>query len=131
MAVSNAVVHSVETLQSDYAQPVQVARVLFTIATTETYAQANNAILSGVPTLIANSRRNGGGTITMVGVAPGQYASKLATPEQYLGLKTVAISSSDVTFEVTDNSPTTEFADATAMAAQSRPFGILVSFIET
>jgi hypothetical protein len=129
MAVSNATVYSVQTLRADFAQSVQLAEVLFTIATTETYAQANNAILSGVPTLIQNSRRNGK-TVTMVGVCTSQAASKQSNPASILGMKTVAISSSDVTFEVTDGDFTTEYADATAMTAQARPFGLLVAFTE-
>lgn len=129
MAVSNATVHSVQTLKADYAQSVQLAEVLFTIATTETYAQANNAILSGVATLIQNSRRNGK-TVTLLGCCISQSASKQSNPAAILGIKTVAISTNDITFEVTDADFTTEYADATAMIAQARPFGILVAFTE-
>lgn len=130
MAVVTGTVHSVQTLKADYAQRVQLAEVLFTI-TAGTYAQADNGILAGVAALIQNSRRNGK-TVTMVGVAPSQAASKASDPSAFLGLKTVAISTADVTFEITDNSDTTELADATAVASwlQSRPFGIVVAFTE-
>lgn len=109
------------------ANCLQQALVLFTVS--GTYAQADNGILSGVPTLIQNSRRNGK-TVTMRGVAPGQVATKASDPSAFLSTKTVAISSSDVTFEITDASHSTELADATAVPAQSQPFGILVSFTE-
>jgi hypothetical protein len=128
MAAVTGTVHSVHTLKSDYAQPVQIAEVLFTIA--GTYASGDNGILTGVAALIAASRRNGGGTINMIGVAPSQAGSKESSPQTYMALKTVAISTNDVTFEVTDNSHTTEIADG-AFPAQARPFGISVSFIET
>lgn len=126
MAAVTGTVHSVHTLKSDFAQRVQLAEVLFTLA--GTYASADNGILTGVAALIQNSRRNGQ-TVTMVGVAPAQAASKASDPTNYMGLKTVAISTADVTFEVTDNSDTTEIADG-AFPAQSRPFAIVVAFTE-
>jgi hypothetical protein len=128
MAAVTGTVHSVDTVISDATSPVQVARILFTVA--GTYAAADNGILTGVAALIGASRRNGGGTLNLIGVAPAQAASKASSPETYMGLKTCAISSADVTFEVTDNSHTTEIADG-AFPSQARPFGILVSFIET
>ena len=134
MAVSTAVVHSVQTIKSDYigvlgAGSVQLAEVLFTIPTTETYAQADNGILTGVAALISASRRNGK-TVNLLGVAPSQSASQDSDRTKFFGLKTVAISSADVTFEVTDNHVTTELAGA-AMPAQDRPFGIVVAFYES
>jgi hypothetical protein len=127
MAVVSGTVHGVQTLKSDSVQALQVAEVLFTVS--GTYAQGDNGILSGVPTLIQNSRRNGK-TVTMRGVTVGQTASKSSDPSAFMSLKTVAISSSDVTFEITDASHTTELADATAVPAQARPFSILVAFTE-
>ena len=127
MAAVTGTVHSVQTLKSDYAQRVQIAEVLFTLA--GTYVQADNGILTGVATLIQNSRRNGK-TVTMAGVMPSQAASKASDPSAFMSLKTVAISTNDVTFEVTDNRHTTEIADG-VFPAQARPFGISVAFIET
>ncbi len=132
MAVTSGTVHSVSTLRGDVAGPaldesLQIALVLFTMS--GTYAQGDNSILSGVPTLIQNSRRNGK-TVTMRGVCVGQVATKASDPTAFMSMKTVAISSSDVTFELTDNHHTTEHADATAIPAQSQPFGLLVSFTE-
>ena len=126
MAAVTGTVHSVHTLKSDMVGPIQLAEVLFTVA--GTYAQADNGILAGVAALIQNSRRNGK-TVTMTGVAPAQAAST-NTAGQYLGLKTVAISTADVTFEITDTHVSTELA-AGAMPAQSRPFGIVVAFQES
>jgi|SRR6478735_5399647 len=134
MAVSTAVVHSVQTIKSDYigvtgAGSVQLAEVLFTIPTTETYDQSANGILTGVAALIQSSRRNGK-TVNLLGVAPSQSASKDSDRSAFFGLKTVAISTADVTFEVTDNHVTTELA-AAAVPAQDRPFGIVVAFYES
>lgn len=131
MAVVTATVHSVQTLKADYigsGTPVQVAEVLFTAS--GTYAQADNGILTGVAALIQNSRRNGK-TVNLLGVMASQFASQATDQTKYLGLKTVAISTADVTFEITDNSTTAEFADATALTAQDRPFAIAVAFYES
>ncbi len=57
MAVVSGTVHSVETIKAADRDVLQAAIVYFTLS--GTYAQADNAILSGVPTLIQNSRRNG------------------------------------------------------------------------
>jgi hypothetical protein len=126
MAVVAGAVQAVRTVKSDSVQANQVAEVFFYVS--GTYVQAENGILSGVPTLIQNSRRNGK-TVTMLAVSPGQTASKESSPGTYMGLKTVAISTNDVTFEITDNHATTELAGA-AMPAQARPFSILVVFTE-
>lgn len=125
MAVVSGTVHSVHTLKPDAVGKVQLAEVLFTVS--GTYAQADNGQLLTVPTLIQNSRRNGK-TVTMVGVAPSQAAT---SGTDVLSLKTTAISSTTVTFEITLNSPTTEFTDATAVPTLSRPFGIVVAFEES
>jgi co-chaperonin GroES (HSP10) len=127
MAVTSGTVHTVNTVDGHGWQDLQVALVLFTMS--GTYAQADNSILSGVPTLIQESRRNGK-TVTMRGVMIGQAARKESAPGTILAVKTVAISSSNVTFEVTDGDYSTEHADATAIPAQSTPFGILVAFTE-
>jgi len=126
MALTTGTVHTVNTLQSDAVTSVQVANVLFTMS--GTYDQSANSSLVGVPTLIQNSRRNGK-TVTMLGVMTGNAAAKASAPGTIMGLKTVAISSADVTFEITDGDFTTELA-AAAIPAQSRPFAILVAFTE-
>lgn len=127
MAVLSGTVHTVDTLISDSVSSLQVARVLFTLS--GTYAQADDAKLANVGTLIQNSRRNGK-TVTLVAAMPGTNATKSSDPSAIMGLKSVAVASADVTFTVTDGDNTTEYADATAMAAQNRPFSILVAFTE-
>lgn len=127
MAVVSGTVWSVHTTRSDAIHDLQEAEVLFTVS--GTYVQAENGILSGVPTLIQNSRRNGK-TVTMRYVMASTPAQSAVTPTTILGLKTVAISSSDVTFEITDNDYSTEYANATALPAQLRPFAIKVAFTE-
>ena len=135
MAVIAGTVHSVEIVRASHTDPYQIARVLFTLS--GTYVQADNAILQGVGALIAASLRNGK-TITLAGGAMlGQLARKASDPSIFLGLKTVAISGSDVTFEVTLSSVagvpnySTEFTDATALPEQSSPFAIDVGFAES
>lgn len=130
MAVVSGTVHSVDTIDAGAAGTdagIQIARIKFTVS--GTYAQADNGILSGIPTLIANSRRNGK-TATLLDVMKGQRATKATDPTKFMSLKTVAVSTNDVTFEITNESETTEFTDATAVTAQDRPFEILVAFTE-
>jgi hypothetical protein len=127
MALTTGTVHTVNTIQSDAVSPVQVAQVLFTIS--GTYDTSLNSSLVGVPTLIQNSRRNGK-TVTMVGAMVGNTASKASAPGTIMSLKTVAISSADVTFELTDGDHTTEMTGI-AIPAQARPFALLIAFVET
>lgn len=135
MALTTGTVHSVQTLRADSIAPFtlssvltgqQYAEVFFTMS--GTYDQSANSSLVGVPTLIQNSRRNGK-TVTMNGVMGGQPASKASAPDSMMATKTVAISSADVTFELTDGDFSTELA-AAAIPAQSRPFSIVVAFTE-
>jgi hypothetical protein len=132
MATLNGTVHSVETIKANDRDPLQFAAVLFTVA--GTYVQADNAQLVGVPTLIQNSRRNGK-TVTMRSVGLWQPARKETDATLFMALKTVAISSADVTFEVTESATagtidfSTELA-AGAVPAQATPFGIIVGFTE-
>jgi len=127
MAVINGTVWSVATLEADAVSNLQKALVLFTL--TGTYAQADDAALLLVTTAIQNSRRNGK-AVTLVGAILDKPATKASDPAAILGLKTVAVSTTGLTFEVTDGDFATEFANATAMAAQSRPFSVLVAFTE-
>jgi len=135
MAVSTGTITSVESLKANDLNPLQFAVVYFRIPATETYAQANDGIINAVPTAIQNSRRNGK-TVTMKTVGLWQPARKESDPSVILALKTVAISSANVTFEVTLSATantldiSSEYTNATAMVAQSDPFGILVGFTE-
>lgn len=129
MAVVSGTVHSVNTIEAygGSISNLQIAQILFTVS--GTYAQADNGILENVDFLITDSRKNGK-TVTLVDAMCGHPATKVSNPATTMALKTVAVSSDDVTFEITDGDFTTEFADATAVAAQERPFCLLVSFTE-
>lgn len=134
MAVTSGTVHSVAVLKDDALNDkLKVALVLFTMS--GTYAQANNSQLLAVPTLIQNSRRNGK-TVTLVDAMLWQAARSAADPDVLLGLKTVAISTADITFEITLGAganaldTSTEFTDSTAIPAQDTPFGLAVLFTE-
>ena len=125
MAVVSGTVANVHTMEGTAWSGHPVAEILFTVS--GTYAQADNGILTGVATLIQNSRRNGK-TVTMRSVMAGRPAVREDTGAE-LPLKTVAISTNDVTFEITTNW-STEFTDATAVPTQSRPFAIYVQYTE-
>jgi hypothetical protein len=115
----------VETIRGADSSDLQFARVLFSMS--GTYDQSANSSLVGVPTLIQNSRRNGK-TVTMRYVTCGGVARK-STNNAIMALKTVAISSADVTFELTDGDYSTELG-AGAIPAQAAPFSIIVGFTE-
>jgi hypothetical protein len=134
MAVTTATGQGVNTLKADNDETtLQIALVLFTIS--GTYAQASNSQLLGVDALIQNSRRNGK-TVTLKDAMLFQPAFDTATPGLLLGAKTIAISGSDITFELTEGATAntldlaTEFADATAIPAMT-PMGFAVSFVES
>lgn len=128
MAVTSGTVSSVHTIKSNAVTDLQVAEILFTMS--GTYAQADDSILTGVAALIQNSRRNGK-TVTLVDAMRGQPASSPAgAPTTFMSIKTVAISTADITFEITLGDYTTEYTDATAIATQDRPFSLLVAFTE-
>jgi hypothetical protein len=126
MAVVEGTVHTVNTLVSDSVGGLQVAAIKFTVA--GTYDQSDDGILEDIADLIQGSRRNGK-TVTLVDVMRGQRATKSTDPTKFMSVKTVAISTNDVTFELTDESESTELG-AGAVPAQDRPFEILVAFTE-
>lgn len=126
MAVTNGTIHSVAVKKSSAVSPLQECDVLFTMS--GTYAQADNSSLVGVPTLIQNARRNGK-TVTMVSVAVSTPATKTSNPATIMAVKGPAISTNDVTFELTDGDYATELANG-AIPAQERPFALHVAFTE-
>lgn len=90
---------------------------------TGTYAQADNAQIQNVHTAIAGSLRSNR-TITLIDAAfaaPGNEAGA------FLGAKTVAISTNDITFELTSGETTTEHANA-AVGAMTEPLVLFVSY---
>ncbi len=126
MALTSGTVWSVDTLKSASVSRLQFAEVLFNIS--GTYDQSANSDLKNVATLIKNSRRNGK-TITLVDAMCGTPATKDSNPAAFMALKTVAISTNDITFEITDGDFSTELA-AAAIPTQNRPFMLIVSFTE-
>jgi hypothetical protein len=124
-----------QILKANENDPLQYAVLYF--SPSGTYAQADNLKLVAVPTLIQNGRRNGK-TVTMVAgtLALWQPARKASDPDVFLAVKTLAISTNDITMELTLSATAkaidvaTEFTDATAIPALSIPLAILVGFTE-
>lgn len=133
MAVTLGTAISVDTVVANYmgdAKGLQVARILFYHDAVTNYDTAAHGKLVGIAALIAASRRNGR-TITLVGgTMLAQHATK-ASDQSVMGLSTIAVSTADVTYNVTGPDFTTEATNATPVAAQDQPFGILVGFYET
>lgn len=88
-----------------------------------TYAQADNAIFAAVPTVIGASLRSNA-TITLLDACFAQMGSENGTA---IGAKTVAVSGSDVTCELTGADMTTEHANA-ALATMLEPIYIYVTY---
>lgn len=123
----------VVNIRSESKDKLQIVMIVFYL--TGTYVQADNGILTGVPTIIANARRNGK-IATMKGVMLAQPARKLSNPDLYMALKSLTIASSDITFEVTEGATAKTIDYSTELAAgtmpeQATPFGILVAFEES
>jgi hypothetical protein len=127
MTVVTGTITNVRTVLSDSVSPLQVAEVVFTLA--GTYAQADDGIINGVGAAITASRRNGK-TVALVDAMPGQPAS-VASDGSILGLGAVTVAADTVTFDVNIADYTTEFTNATALPAMSRPFSVLVAFTES
>jgi len=138
MTVASGTITNVSILKGYHDEtPLQVALVLFTLS--GTYAQADNAQLLAVDAAITANVRNGQ-AVTLVDAMlyqPAADAGNATTGGLLLCAKTIAVSGSNITFEVTESATagvidvSTEFADATALPAQGWPFGFLVSFYET
>lgn len=131
MAILNPTVDEVQIIKAPGAVD-SFGIALVTFNTTGTYVQADNCTLLAVATLIQNASRNGK-TVTMRAVATGQHSYRADTGLA-VGVKTAAISTNDVTFEVTLSTTTaystTEFTDATALPTLLGPLGILVVYTE-
>lgn len=132
MAAVTATNVQIVNIRSESKDKLQTVLLIFNL--TGTYAQADNAIISGIPTLIANARRSGK-VPSIKGAMLAQPARKASNPDLYMALKTVAVSGSDVTCEVTEGATaktidySTELANG-AMPDQETPFGIFVCFEE-
>lgn len=127
MAVTTGTIFSVNTIKSDTVSDLQLAEVLFTMS--GTYAQADASKLEDVGAAISAARKNGK-TVTLVGAMVGTPATKATDVTKIMAIKTVAVSSDDLTFKITNESFSTELGDATAIPAQHRPFSTVVAFTE-
>ncbi|MDX2054065.1 MAG: hypothetical protein SFV15_16820 [Polyangiaceae bacterium] len=103
-----------------------LALVTFTLA--GTYAQADNATLTAVPTGIALQRRDGK-KATILHAMCGIPATKASNPTQQMSLGPVTVvGGTDLTFAVMDNGGS-EIADGT-LPSQDRPFSVVIAFTE-
>lgn len=125
MAVIDAVFHNARIVEVDAVtrDHVFLLEVAFTLA--GTYAQADGARLTNVLTRVAAATRQSYSVMTLIDVMRARDGSKADGTGARIGVKTCAISSSDVTFKLTDNSYTTELANG-AVPEQSRPLSMLV-----
>lgn len=90
---------------------------------TGTYAQADNAQISAVKTAIQNSR-NDGRTVTLLQAMMEHPGMEGTTP---IGAKTVAVSTADLTMELTTSDMSTEHAGA-ALSTMTAPIGFRVLY---
>lgn len=133
MPLIQGTVQNVRIDKQDERDPVRVAEVTFTVA--GVYDQAAGIQLANVPTLIQNSVRNGK-TVTLRGACLASAARKDANPALLMGLAAVVVSGANVNANITESAtpgfvePTTQLA-AGATPAQTYPFGIFVSYVES
>jgi hypothetical protein len=88
-----------------------------------TYVQADNAQFTAVTTAIASSLRSNA-TITLLSACFAQMGSENGTQ---IGVKTVAVSSANITCELTGADLTTEHAGA-ALSTMTEPIYIYVTY---
>lgn len=128
MAVLSGTIQSVSNVRAPAGpkfdssdNQVYVADIGFTI--TGTYAQGDNAQLTAVPTAIQSAMK-WGRTVTLLDamfIAPGDEAGTV------IGAKTVAVSGTSITFELTGADLSTEHANA-ALGTIRAPIFLGVTF---
>ncbi len=101
----------------------QVYTVFIGFTITGTYVQNDNAQLLLVPTAIESAMK-WGRSVTMLDAMFAAPGDENGTP---IGAKTVAVSSTSITFELTGGDLTTEHAGA-ALATVGRPIFLAVTF---
>lgn len=107
---------------------VQMYGCFLACAFSGTYASADNATIAAV-TAIQAARRNGK-TPTLRGATLAQVATETVSgTDNVVGAKTVAISSSNITLELTQTDLSTERADG-AMGTFKEPLVLYVCFTE-
>lgn|SRR5512147_2234936 len=97
------------------------AKIAFTI--TGTYAQADDATLLAVPTVI-NSFTRRSDTIVLIDAAFSQAGDEAGTA---IGASAVAVSGSDIDFQLTGSDMTTEHANA-VLGTITRPITLFVAY---
>lgn len=98
------------------------------ITITGTYAQADNASVLLLNTAIASSLRNGA-TINLrdaCWASPG--IQTISGTDTKMGAMTTAISTTTMTFELTDQTFAAEYADATSVGTTKEPIGFTVTY---
>lgn len=103
--------------------PQEVISCYVSASFSGTYAQADNAQLTLVPDAIESHWRKGK-TITLLSAAFAAPGDEADVP---IGAKTVAVSGTSITFELTGGDLTTEHANA-ALGAMNRDVAFFVSF---
>jgi hypothetical protein len=134
MSLTTGTIVSTSTVKPDRDETgLQAELVLFTIS--GTYDQSANSKIAAVDAAIQNSRRNGK-TVTLVDAVLYQPAFDTTNAGFLLAAKTIAVSGSDITFELTEAATagtldvSTELT-AGAIPAMGSPMGFLVTFTES
>ncbi len=136
MAITYGTLLSIDTVKPYNDETgLQAAQVLFTMS--GTYAQASGSELLAVDAFIQNSRRDGK-AVTLVAASMWRPAADItnATPGLLLCMYNIAVSGSNITFNISENAAagiidvSTQYPDATALPAQGWPFAMLVTFTE-
>jgi hypothetical protein len=129
MALLEGTVKEVQLIRGPVATPLALQWALVLFEVTGTYVQGDNATVLDVAGAIESSKRNGK-TVTLVDAMFAQAAAKSTDPTGYMGLKTVAVDTDNIDFEITLDSTSTEYTNATALVGCASWFGVLVSYTE-
>jgi hypothetical protein len=109
-------------LRDGNSPPLEIKGLYFTATFSGTYAQGDNAQLLLVPTVLA-SHITDGRTFTLLSCALAQPGLEAGT---VIGAKTIAISGTTITMELTGADLTTEHANA-VLGTMTRPICFFIS----
>ena len=123
---------SVTLVRNSELDKLKLAVVTFNVS--GTYADADGIAVKNVHTMISSATKNGR-TVTPVSAGLWQPASKDSNNARFMGLRTFAISTNDVTCKITEGAsdgavPAATALGAGAVPAQNQPFGIIVAYTE-
>lgn len=127
MAVTSGTVTGIKTIRGANYTPDGIECCLVQFTMSGTYAQADDSILSAVPTAIEDIRRDGR-VVTLVDACIAHGAPKASDPTDFLGPGAPTVSGANITFDLNDGDYTTEYANATAIVSQAAPMGFYVTF---